>query len=313
METEPIRSRYFNRLTIGPDGRSVRKTSRHDKKLRDEISWYLNLPEELQTYIPGILGYSLQDQVYLCLEYIQAPTLSELYMSGRMDQEGWAGVFARLDRLFGRFASFPAELAPACLHEMYIGKTQTRMAAFLNSNERARRFYNQGYYRLNGKMVLCPFRIFESHLGGFRSLLANPAIAVLHGDLCFSNVLYAPDTQAVKLVDPRGSFGNPGIYGDRRYDLAKIRHSLNGYEHIVRGRYSLQTEGNDIRLEIPFTDGQIRLLRDWDRHLGGGLRDVAKIEALLFLSMLPLHRESPERQLALYAVATRLLYEIFAD
>lgn len=313
MGTEPMRTRYFNRLTIGPDGQSVCKTSRHDKKLRDEINWYLNLPEELQTYIPAIQDYSLQDPVYLRLEYVQAPTLSELYMSGQLDQEGWEGVFARLDQLFSRFAGFPAELNPASLHEMYIGKTRTRMAAFLNGSERARRFYNQGYYRLNGELVLCPFRIFESHLGDFRSLLDHPAAAILHGDLCFSNVLYEPDKQAVKLVDPRGSFGLPGIYGDRRYDLAKIRHSLNGYEHIVRGRYSLQTEGNDIRLEIPFTDGQLRLLRGWDRYLGGRLHDVAKIEALLFLSMLPLHRESPERQMALYAVATRLLYDIFAD
>jgi hypothetical protein len=28
------------------------------------------------------------------------------------------------------------------------------------------------------------------------------------------------------MIDPRGSFGEVGIYGDNKYDIAKMRHSF---------------------------------------------------------------------------------------
>ena len=50
---------------------------------------------------------------------------------------------------------------------------------------------------------------------------------VIHGDPTFSNTLVDNDNQ-IWLIDPRGSFGDTKIYGDRRYDWAKLYYSAVG-------------------------------------------------------------------------------------
>ena len=47
---------------------------------------------------------------------------------------------------------------------------------------------------------------------------------------CFSNILTERNDVgiSIKLIDPRGKFGKYFNKGDIYYDLAKIRHSLNG-------------------------------------------------------------------------------------
>ena len=50
---------------------------------------------------------------------------------------------------------------------------------------------------------------------------------VIHGDPTFSNTLVDKDNK-IWLIDPRGSFGDTKIYGDRRYDWAKLYYSAVG-------------------------------------------------------------------------------------
>ena len=52
--------------------------------------------------------------------------------------------------------------------------------------------------------------------------------SIMHGDFCLSNILYDLRSRICKLLDPRGSFGASGIYGDPRYDVAKLYHSVYG-------------------------------------------------------------------------------------
>jgi streptomycin 6-kinase len=66
---------------------------------------------------------------------------------------------------------------------------------------------------------------------------------VLHGDFCFSNILYDFRMGRIKTIDPRGIDLNNEltIYGDTRYDLAKLSHSILGtrcsqYRRICRTR-----------------------------------------------------------------------------
>ena len=64
---------------------------------------------------------------------------------------------------------------------------------------------------------------------------------IMHGDFCFSNILFDLNNLIIKLIDPRGSFGVPSIFGDPRYDVAKLRHSAVGlYDFIVSGFFLLE-------------------------------------------------------------------------
>ena len=70
----------------------------------------------------------------------------------------------------------------------------------------------------------------------------NNKISFIHGDFCFSNILFKNigEKTSVKLIDPRGSFGKFLNMGDMYYDLAKLRHSLNGaYEYIIYDKFKI--------------------------------------------------------------------------
>ena len=68
----------------------------------------------------------------------------------------------------------------------------------------------------------------------------------MHGDFCFSNILYDFKSQSIKVIDPRGLSGDgkeQSIYGDLRYDVAKLAHSVIGkYDFIIAGRFSYSEE-----------------------------------------------------------------------
>jgi Ser/Thr protein kinase RdoA (MazF antagonist) len=50
---------------------------------------------------------------------------------------------------------------------------------------------------------------------------------IIHGDLFFGNMLYDVNSETLKILDPRGNFGIDGIYGDIRYDIAKIHRKMS--------------------------------------------------------------------------------------
>jgi len=309
-----LKGRYFNSVLYDASNGTVTKTSSDEEKLRNEIRWYLQLPKDLRPIIPRIESYSLVAGAtpHVSLEYIPSQTIGDRLVNGDFRSREWGIILDQIRDLLQRFAAYPGPADSEQTYEMYILKTETRLSSTLGHNESIRKFHHRGDYYLNGKKVVCPIRNFHKHKSFIQRYLAQPLSVILHGDLCFSNLFYLP-TGDIKAIDPRGSFGSRGIYGDQRYDMAKVRHSISGYEHIVRNQFSVRT--SDILIDIVIgAEAFRRQLRDeWDKRLDQELRYVKLIEALLFLSMLPLHRDDPSRQLAFYALATELLMEAISD
>jgi hypothetical protein len=136
----------------------------------------------------------------------------------------------------------------------------------------------------------------------------------MHGDFCFSNILYDSRSRRIKVIDPRGYIGPgaPTIYGDPCYDLAKLAHSIVGrYDHIIAGRYTMSAN-DGYRLSISFERAP---QQEWLEKLfaelvatrtGLARQEVHAVMIGLFLSMLPLHADRPDRQRAFIANALRL-------
>src|SRR6185312_6711836 len=137
-------------------------------------------------------------------------------------------------------------------------------------------------------------------------LLKIDELTPIHGDFCFSNLLYDYKVRLVKMIDPRGDFGVPGVFGDRRYDLAKLAHSYAGkYDLIIADRFSVEVgaEGR-LRIDMQTDDYYTRVQSIFDTILLPDMelrKQVYTLQALLFLSMLPLHVDKPRRQLAMLA------------
>ena len=143
---------------------------------------------------------------------------------------------------------------------------------------------------------------------------ADPRSAsIMHGDLCFSNILYNSRVRRIRALDPRGrvSEGANTIFGDMRYDLAKLAHSAIGrYDQIVAGRYVAKQDGLDFTLELESAPHHVWVEEGFKRIRVGDLAAhdpiIHAIMLTLFLSMLPLHADRPDRQTGFIANALRL-------
>ena len=104
------------------------------------------------------------------------------------------------------------------------------------------------------------------------------------------------------------------IYGDTRYDIAKLSHSVLGlYDWIIAGYYHVDITNKDITLNIPSTQRQQDLQQLFIEIVGKKFNltpmNLYAMQIQLFLSMLPLHSDDQQRQDALFANAFRL-YQI---
>ena len=136
-------------------------------------------------------------------------------------------------------------------------------------------------------------------------------ITISHGDFCFSNILYDSRVGCIKCIDPRGMLpnGEMSVYGDKRYDLAKLYHSVIGlYDFIIAGQFTIESSS---KIDFPVLDEIDPNLSDYFRasildKTAYKESEILAITIQLFISMLPLHSDRPERQDAFIANAIRL-------
>ncbi|HBB3657059.1 TPA: hypothetical protein KAD69_004656, partial [Escherichia coli] len=137
--------------------------------------------------------------------------------------------------------------------------------------------------------------------------------SILHGDLCFSNILFNSRLNSIKVLDPRGIShnGEETILGDQKYDLAKLCHSVIGlYDYVISGRYHLDGDlfnNAVIRFDI---DTRIKSIQqefyEYKFLSNISVGEIMPLTTLLFLSMLPLHSDRPDRQKAMLFNALRI-------
>lgn len=82
----------------------------------------------------------------------------------------------------------------------------------------------------------------------------------MHGDFCFSNILYDSRSNRIKTIDPRGVTpnGKISIYGNIYYDIAKLSHSVIGlYDFIIAGYFKVSLNGGEVKLEVSVSEKHI--------------------------------------------------------
>jgi hypothetical protein len=124
---------------------------------------------------------------------------------------------------------------------------------------------------------------------------------IIHGDFCLSNILFDRKNGFIRVIDPRGEFGSFDIYGDFRYDLAKLSHSFEGgYDFIVNGLFDITISDDCITFNIHKNSHHkniANIFTEWLLKRGQfEYRQIKLLESLLFLSMAPLHSDKPDSQ-----------------
>ena len=315
-----LKGRHFNSLQIDPSLGIMVKNSTNQAKLQHELDWYRLLPGHLKVLAPRLLESTQSNgQVQIVQEYYGYPNLAELFLFADLSVDIWHSVVDNLLNLHQHLASHQQPLPQEHLHQMYQHKTLQRLEQLVQEQPQWATLLLQPTLTLNGQELLnwpqLKAWLTQQALPG---LWQQSTATIMHGDYCFSNILYDVNNHIIRLIDPRGSFGPPGIYGDPRYDLAKLRHSTHGcYDFIIADLFKVQQpQPGHFSLNIYTHPTQQEVARYLDQKLpqiGQQLAHITLIEALLFISMVPLHKDKPQRQYAMYLTGIRYLNQLYNE
>lgn len=306
-------ARSFNSISVDTEIGLLTKTSTKIQKLEDEAFWYLNLPEDLKILTPRLINFSkTETSASLTQELYGYPSLQELYLSGEVNIEDWQYILEKLFSLHKFMEKHNAESNEKSLLWLYFDKTKERIEELKQQNPYWETILNKEFEHINGKKYRGLVSLKEGIENFAVELSKNGTECIVHGDYCFSNILFDSSNYVFKLIDPRGRLDTePTIYGDPRYDIAKLRHSVVGlYDFIVQGLFEIAESTSGFEYKI-FTTNDYSILEGvFDNYAlknGFNPKEIKFIEGLLFLSMIPLHKDNFNRQKVFYLKAIELL------
>lgn len=316
--------RVFNFLKI--NNNIVWKSGENVKKIQAEYEWFKKIPASLKNYIPQLIDGGI-DKVtknfFYTTEYLPCIPLNEVYVHGRNPVFYWDKIFKLLSDFLIKARDVVHNASEesvklAGLNEasfkLYSEKTYNRLNKYAEQADvdlhRPRQY--------DGVLLPSLINISEECINAAKKLPVIPAF--LHGDLCLSNILFDSRRTSIKLIDPRGMDAYAEIiqFGDQKYDVAKLTHSVIGlYDFIIAGRYELHhSKELGTKLIFDLDERLTEIQENFVDHTyidGITVRQIMPITILLFLSMLPLHNDSKERQEALMVNALRLYKEYFVS
>lgn len=314
--------RAFNDLKIS---RRVvlKKSSTKGKKIYAEGNWFNTIPSTLRLYTPQLLSHKKGNDNFdgseYSLEYLYLLPLSDLFVFGSLPLASWKKILISLREVLIGLHNYTSDECPLpSLDELYLHKTLERLEEYTHLS--GINFFDKKYCYSEYHAPLTLFELARKS-SEFINKAKKTDVSIVHGDFCFSNLLFDSRVSAIKCIDPRGidAQGNLTIYGDRRYDLAKLYHSIVGYyDLIISGHYEI-VEDND-QTDIKFyldTNYQNDLEKEFNdiilAEFNYSEKEIIAITLHLFLSMLPLHSDRPDRQKAFIANALRLYKKLIRE
>lgn len=290
--------RAFNSLII--ESGYVIKSSEKKDKLRSEINWFENFPKELDLYIPR---FSYIDDNSYKTEYLYLSALNELYVLGKLPSYVWKQIFESIKKFLIKLHDIKSD---KIINFDYKQKTIQRLNQFSSIEN----IDLDNKWLINGEINPS---LNDIILDLEKYIIKIDNNSFIHGDICFSNIMYDFKSNMIKVFDPRGiDFDdNISVYGKTEYDYAKLMHSCIGlYDFIISGYYKLEiVDSYEINFELEISEEIIKIQNTFNEVFEVN-ENLYAIMIHLFLSMLPLHNDDRNRQYALLANAFRLYNEL---
>jgi len=282
-------SRDFNNLSVDTLLNTITKSSKSlGNQIESEKNWYKLLSEKQSLFVPRCLTSDL-GSITLSLE--SGSTLSEMFLYEKISTGNWKVIIDKLFTIITKVFHEPTlktEVDVSNAFEQYVKTANTRFKqiTFTEDNELVQQFVlNTGTAAIS---------------------LSTPSKCI-HGDLHFGNILFEPFNGTIKLIDPRGKFGNSnGISGDRNYDYAKLLHDWIG-------GYILINSGIDVI--HPTKSNEFNFIRDYmitklkERLTDLELENIIKMSIFLCVTCIPLHGDNPKKQKQLWDHSVKMIKE----
>lgn len=269
--------RPFNKITITDDVLIKEPIDEQGEKLAvRERAWYEKAKNKNISILP-----SIYDMNPLKMEYIKGKNIYECDFEYKQKK-------VILEKLVDSLQSLhKSEVITAdsfSLKEAYFNKTFDRLSKiqdlipFARDKEiliNGRRCRNVYYYKRELEQAL---EKLNKNCNKFM---------FIHGDCTFSNMMVRENGEPV-LIDPRGYFGYTEIFGDVRYDWAKMYYSIVGnYDSFNLKKFRLHIGKNSdegIKLEIKSNNWE-DMEKDFFDLTGVDEREIKLLHAVIWLSL----------------------------
>lgn len=307
-------TRHFNDVQI--DAYYYTKRSSDKRKMLAEYSFYGLAPESMRPWLIQPFAYSENGEhaSYKMMRYYLADAALQ-WVHGAFEPDTFAPFVERLLFFLGERPrkACGKEQAVAVARQLFVEKLEARVEQFLALEEgkRINQLAASATPALDVRQQLARFlKLYQRFESGF----ASSHLVVGHGDPCLSNVLYDQQRYLLKLIDPKGAVSEEELWTHPLYDLCKVSHSVLGdYDFINNGLHDVALDDRN-QMVLRFREGNHAALKPLFeaavQALGHDLRIVRLGEASLFLSMLPLHIDYPNKVTAFLLKAHQILDEI---
>ena len=310
-------TRHFNEVLI--DAFYYTKSSTDKRKMQAEYSFYGLAPERMRPWL--IQSFDFKDEgeraSYKMLRYYLADAALQ-WVHGAFEADTFEPFVERLLFFISDRPKQPChkEHSGAMAQDLFVTKPERRIREFLSMSEgqRINQLASSSSPELDLNHLLNRYlKLYKR----FEKAFSFDYRVVGHGDPCFSNVLYDQQRYLLKLIDPKGALSEEELWTHPLYDLCKISHSVLGdYDFINNGLYTVGfADNNELVLNFSHTNhGSLKsIFLKQVKSIGHDVRIMRLGEASLFLSMLPLHIDYPNKVLAFMLNARQILNEVESD
>jgi GTP:adenosylcobinamide-phosphate guanylyltransferase len=146
-------------------------------------------------------------------------------------------------------------------------------------------FFDQETIKINNKICFNPFhkKYIELFKQKIHSLYNIDHFTLIHGDCTFSNIISLDDK--CYLIDPRGYFGDQKLYGDPRYDWAKLYYSFFGnYDNVNSKKYNIKVSIDSVEYHID-TNGWEKYENLFFDNIGYSQKEIKLLHTLIWFSL----------------------------
>lgn len=264
--------RPFNRITINGDKLIKEAIDEQGKKLAlRESAWYKHAKEKNIQCLPHL--YSTNP---LIMEYIKGKNIYEYQLSYQEKKTILKQLIYTLNQLHQSDCIVADSFS---IKEAYYYKTIERLSKI----EDMIPFARDKYIRINKKNCRNIY-FYKRELEKKVEQLACKTFSFIHGDCTFSNLMLREDGTPV-FIDPRGYFGFTELYGDVRYDWAKLYYSIVGnYDQFNLKEFRLEIKETEVFLQINSNHWE-DMEENFFQLTGTDKEEIKLLHAIIWLSL----------------------------
>lgn len=264
--------RPFNRITVEGDTFIKEAVDTQGEKLAErESAWYVKVGEADIPVIPKV--YSTHP---LRMERIKGGNIYEYNLNYNEKKDILEKLVSSLKKLHS-LEQISAD--SFSMKEAYFNKTMDR----LKKIEDLVPFARERIITVNGRKCRNVY-YHKQELEKKIERLYSENFYLIHGDCTFSNMMLRENGEPV-LIDPRGYFGYTEIFGDVRYDWAKMYYSIVGnYDRFNLKDFELDIGEDEVRLRIA-SDHWEDMEQDFFAMTGADEDEIKLLHAIIWLSL----------------------------